>query len=43
VVAADAVVVLTDHDDLDYHLVERAGSYVFDTRNRCRGDNVERL
>jgi UDP-N-acetyl-D-glucosamine dehydrogenase len=40
---ADAVVVLTDHDVFDYRLVERAGSYVFDTRNRCRGPNVERL
>jgi len=40
---ADAVVVLTDHDSFDYHLVERAGRYVFDTRNRCRGENVERL
>jgi UDP-N-acetyl-D-mannosaminuronic acid dehydrogenase/UDP-N-acetyl-D-glucosamine dehydrogenase len=43
VAAADAVVVLTDHDEFDYHLVERASSYVFDTRNRCRGRAVERL
>jgi UDP-N-acetyl-D-glucosamine dehydrogenase len=43
VAAADAVVVLTDHDEFDYGLVERAGSYVFDTRNRCRGRVVERL
>ncbi|TDC24897.1 nucleotide sugar dehydrogenase [Streptomyces sp. 8K308] len=42
--AADAVVVATDHDAFDYALVERAGAYVFDTRNRCRrGENVEVL
>jgi len=41
--AADAVVVLTDHDVFDYRLVERVGSYVFDTRDRCHGSNVERL
>jgi UDP-N-acetyl-D-mannosaminuronate dehydrogenase len=40
---ADVVVVATDHDAFDYALVERAGSYVFDTRNRCRGDRVEVL
>jgi UDP-N-acetyl-D-glucosamine dehydrogenase len=41
--AADAVVVLTDHDVFDYRAVERFGSYVFDTRNRCSGDHVERI
>ncbi|MET7460682.1 nucleotide sugar dehydrogenase [Nonomuraea sp. NPDC005501] len=41
--AADAVVVLTDHDCFDYRLVEEASPFVFDTRNRCRGGNVERL
>ncbi|MEV0968136.1 nucleotide sugar dehydrogenase [Microtetraspora glauca] len=40
---ADAVVVLTDHDCFDYELVQRAGTFVFDTRDRCRGFNVERL
>ncbi len=40
---ADAVVVLADHDVFDYSLVERAAAYVFDTRARCRGPNVERL
>ncbi|MET8157060.1 nucleotide sugar dehydrogenase [Sphaerisporangium sp. NPDC005289] len=40
---ADAVVVLTDHDCFDYELVQRASAFVFDARNRCRGDNVERL
>lgn len=41
--AADAVVVVTDHDTLDYDLVTDSASYVFDTRNRCTGPNVERL
>ncbi|MEV6980546.1 nucleotide sugar dehydrogenase [Sphaerisporangium sp. NPDC051017] len=40
---ADMVVVLTDHDRFDYEMVQRAAAYVFDTRNRCRGPNVERL
>jgi nucleotide sugar dehydrogenase len=41
--AADAVVILTDHDAFDYRLIERESSYVFDTRNRCRGDHIERI
>ncbi|MGW0498334.1 nucleotide sugar dehydrogenase [Streptomyces sp. NPDC003007] len=41
--AADVVVVATDHDDFDYALVERAGAYIFDTRNRCRGGHLEVL
>jgi UDP-N-acetyl-D-glucosamine dehydrogenase len=40
---ADAVVLLTDHDDFDYDLVSETATYVFDTRNRCRGPRVERL
>ncbi|WP_404954130.1 nucleotide sugar dehydrogenase [Streptomyces sp. 147326] len=41
--AADVVVVATDHDAFDYALIEEAGAYVFDTRNRCRGERVEIL
>ncbi|MCW2919510.1 MAG: lipopolysaccharide biosynthesis protein [Actinomycetia bacterium] len=41
--AADAVVVLTDHDAFDFQLVQRVSSYIFDTRNRCSGPAVERL
>jgi UDP-N-acetyl-D-glucosamine dehydrogenase len=41
--AADAVVVVTDHDSLDYDLVVRNARYVFDARSRCHGGNVERL
>ncbi|GGM07351.1 MULTISPECIES: nucleotide sugar dehydrogenase [Micromonospora] len=40
---ADAVVVVTDHDSIDYDLVTRHARYVFDTRNRCHGPTVERL
>ena len=43
VVSSDAVVLVTDHDDVDYSLVEQHASYVFDTRNRLRGENVEPL
>jgi nucleotide sugar dehydrogenase len=41
--AADAVVVVTDHDDFDYDMVVRHARYVFDTRTRCSGAVVERL
>ena len=41
--SADAVVLVTDHDDVDYDLVTRHAGYIFDTRNRMRGDNVELL
>jgi nucleotide sugar dehydrogenase len=40
---ADAVVLVTDHDAVDYELVMRHATYVFDTRNRLRGDCVELL
>lgn len=40
---ADAVVLLTDHDDIDYELVERKSQLVFDTRHRLRGSQVEYL
>ena len=41
--AADAVVVLADHDCFDYELITERAGYIFDTRNRCQGSNVERL
>jgi UDP-N-acetyl-D-mannosaminuronic acid dehydrogenase/UDP-N-acetyl-D-glucosamine dehydrogenase len=40
---ADAVVLLTDHDHIDYDMVQRASTFVLDTRNRCHGPNVEKL
>ncbi|HET6500112.1 MAG TPA: nucleotide sugar dehydrogenase [Amycolatopsis sp.] len=40
---ADAVLLLTDHDDIDYALVERESRLVFDTRHRLRGSQVEYL
>jgi UDP-N-acetyl-D-glucosamine dehydrogenase len=39
----DAVVLVTDHDDVDYDLVTRHAAYVFDARNRMRGEQVESL
>lgn len=43
VAAADAVVLLADHDAFDLALVATNASYVLDTRNRISGDNVEHL
>lgn len=40
---ADAVVLLTDHDDVDYELVERGSELILDTRNRLCGSQVEHL
>jgi UDP-N-acetyl-D-glucosamine dehydrogenase len=40
---ADAVVVLTDHDDVDYRLVEQEARWILDCRNRLSGANVEYL
>jgi len=41
--AADAVVVVTDHDAFDYDLVRAHARFVFDARSRLDGPNVERL
>jgi len=41
--AADAVVVLTDHDAFDFDLVAAHGQYVLDTRRRVQGPAVEQL
>lgn len=41
--SADAVVILTDHDDVDYDVVERAGRWILDCRNRLASPNVESL
>ena len=41
--SSDLVVVLTDHDDFDWDLVLSAAPHIFDTRNRLRGDHVQRL
>ncbi len=40
---ADAVVLLTDHEDTDYALVTEHARYVFDARRRLRGAAVEYL
>jgi UDP-N-acetyl-D-glucosamine dehydrogenase len=41
--SADAVVLLTDHDDIDYRLVEGQASWILDCRRRMSGPNVEFL
>jgi len=41
--AADAVILITDHDDVDYELVQREARWVLDCRNRLTGANVESL
>ena len=41
--AADLVIVLTDHDTVDWDLVARHGGKVLDTRNRLTGPGVDRL
>ncbi len=43
VAAADLVVVLTDHDALPWDLLQRHADRVLDTRNRLRGETVDRL
>ncbi len=43
VASADVVVLITDHDDVDYDLVVEHAGYVFDSRHRVSGDNVELL
>ena len=40
---ADAVVLVTDHDSVDYNLVLKNADYVFDARHRLDGENVEHL
>ncbi|MEV7610624.1 nucleotide sugar dehydrogenase [Microbacterium sp. NPDC089320] len=39
----DVIVLITDHDDVDYELLEASGVPVFDTRNRLHGEAIERL
>jgi UDP-N-acetyl-D-glucosamine dehydrogenase len=41
VAAADAVVLLTDHDEFDLEMVRQNAKYVLDTRHRLAGANVE--
>jgi UDP-N-acetyl-D-glucosamine dehydrogenase len=43
VAGAEAVVILTDHDDVDYERVAKHARYVLDTRHRCQGERVEYL
>jgi UDP-N-acetyl-D-glucosamine dehydrogenase len=41
--AADAVVLVTDHDRFDLDSIVAAAPYVLDTCNRVTGPHVERL
>ncbi|MEY2451319.1 MAG: UDP-N-acetyl-D-glucosamine dehydrogenase [Acidimicrobiaceae bacterium] len=41
--ASDLVIVLTDHDGVDYEMVVREATAVLDTRHRVEGPNVEYL
>jgi UDP-N-acetyl-D-glucosamine dehydrogenase len=41
--AADIVIVLTDHDAIDWDLLSRYGEKVLDTRNRLAAPGVDRL
>jgi UDP-N-acetyl-D-glucosamine dehydrogenase len=41
--AADAVVLLTDHDGFDWDLVREQSRFIFDTRHRLAGTQVEQL
>lgn len=41
--AADAVVIVTDHDDIDYTLLTNNAEYIFDARHRLDAPNVEHL
>lgn len=40
---ADALILITDHDDLDMALLDSSPNPVLDTRNRLTGPSVERL
>jgi len=41
--AADIVVVLTDHDEIDWELLEQHAGKVLDTRNRLTAPGVDKL
>ncbi|MEK8143057.1 nucleotide sugar dehydrogenase [Streptomyces sp. M10(2022)] len=41
--AADAVVLLADHDAFDYGLIAECSAYVLDCRRRLGGDNIDVL
>lgn len=41
--AADAIVLVTDHDGVDYDMVVERADYVFDARHRLDGASVETL
>jgi UDP-N-acetyl-D-mannosaminuronate dehydrogenase len=40
---SDIVVIMTDHDNVDYAMIADRAPFVFDTRNRAFGNTVEYL
>jgi nucleotide sugar dehydrogenase len=40
---SDIVVIMTDHDNVDYAMIADHAPFVFDTRNRATGNSVEYL
>lgn len=40
---ADIIILLTDHDDISYDVIDREGALVLDTKNRLAGSNVHAL
>jgi UDP-N-acetyl-D-glucosamine dehydrogenase len=43
IAGADLVIILTDHDAIDWELLEQHAKRVLDTRNRLHAAEVERL
>jgi UDP-N-acetyl-D-glucosamine dehydrogenase len=43
IAAADAVVLLVDHEDFDLELVADHARYILDTQNCMTGTNIDRL
>ena len=41
--SADAVLILTDHDEVDYQTILQKAGYIFDVRHSVIGENVEYL
>ncbi|WP_091183858.1 nucleotide sugar dehydrogenase [Paramicrobacterium humi] len=41
--SADAIVLVTDHDDFDLELLDTTPTPVLDTKNRLSGEHIERL
>ena len=40
---ADCVVIVTDHDDVDYPKIQQVSNLIFDTRNALKGGSGEKV